>query len=100
FFLMIRRPPRSTLFPYTTLFRSRRHERHRALRPAGGDGDVARRARDHAADRVLYHQAVAIVAVGQRQPVLVLAIPLEVRRRLALAPEAAHDLVRLVHDLE
>src|SRR3989454_10866896 len=27
FFLMIRRPPRSTLFPYTTLFRSR-SERH------------------------------------------------------------------------
>src|SRR2546427_12052343 len=25
FFLMIRRPPRSTLFPYTTLFRSLRH---------------------------------------------------------------------------
>src|SRR3712207_8245583 len=24
FFLMIRRPPRTTLFPYTTLFRSRR----------------------------------------------------------------------------
>src|SRR6266571_7781671 len=27
FFLMIRRPPRSTLFPYTTLFRSRRFSR-------------------------------------------------------------------------
>src|SRR2546422_7032891 len=26
FFLMIRRPPRSTLFPYTTLFRSRWNE--------------------------------------------------------------------------
>src|SRR5688572_32184678 len=26
FFLMIRRPPRSTLFPYTTLFRSTFHE--------------------------------------------------------------------------
>src|SRR2546428_4709353 len=25
FFLMIRRPPRSTLFPYTTLFRSQSH---------------------------------------------------------------------------
>src|SRR2546428_8776669 len=25
FFLIIRRPPRSTLFPYTTLFRSRPH---------------------------------------------------------------------------
>src|SRR5437879_12094986 len=30
FFLMIRRPPRSTLFPYTTLFRS---VRARALAP-------------------------------------------------------------------
>src|SRR3712207_7972908 len=30
FFLMIRRPPRSTLFPYTTLFRSRAFE---GLRP-------------------------------------------------------------------
>src|SRR2546425_8956347 len=27
FFLMIRRPPRSTLFPYTTLFRSPSHAR-------------------------------------------------------------------------
>src|SRR6266581_5356640 len=27
FFLMIRRPPRSTLFPYTTLFRPRRRGR-------------------------------------------------------------------------
>src|SRR3712207_8366961 len=31
---MIRRPPRSTLFPYTTLFRSRGHERQ--SRTAGG----------------------------------------------------------------
>src|SRR5688572_18608846 len=27
FFLMIRRPPRSTLFPYTTLFRSHHHDK-------------------------------------------------------------------------
>src|SRR5215471_20983638 len=31
FFLMIRRPPRSTLFPYTTLFRSRCVHRGRVL---------------------------------------------------------------------
>src|SRR5438132_4529903 len=32
FFLMLRRPPRSTLFPYTTLFRSKSLDRlHRAL---------------------------------------------------------------------
>src|SRR5258705_11007657 len=39
FFLMIRRPPRSTLFPYTTLFRSLlgRHLGHgRGARRAGG----------------------------------------------------------------
>src|SRR3712207_8892886 len=29
FFLRIRRPPRSTLFPYTTLFRSARRDRQR-----------------------------------------------------------------------
>src|SRR5438105_11417286 len=34
FFLLIRRPPRSTLFPYTTLFRSGRGDRQR--RAAGG----------------------------------------------------------------
>src|SRR3712207_9077315 len=33
FFLMIRRPPRSTLFPYTTLFRS--SSTSRRSRPAG-----------------------------------------------------------------
>src|SRR5437867_10602316 len=32
FFLMIRRPPRSTLFPYTTLFRSHRDRPDRGLR--------------------------------------------------------------------
>src|SRR5206468_12932236 len=34
FFLMIRRPPRSTLFPYTTLFRSEALIRQRGFRPA------------------------------------------------------------------
>src|SRR5258708_30482152 len=34
FFLMIRRPPRSTLFPYTTLFRSPALEPVLALEPA------------------------------------------------------------------
>src|SRR5579872_7582852 len=38
FFLMIRRPPRSTLFPYTTLFRS--SPRSMTLAPAGMDRSV------------------------------------------------------------
>src|SRR3712207_6886821 len=42
FFLMIRRPPRSTLFPYTTLFRSGRPADH------GHDRAPARRSALHA----------------------------------------------------
>src|SRR5947208_11423242 len=54
FFLMIRRPPRSTLFPYTTLFRSLYLDRlfraeatdtHTAYRsPGRGAGNFSRRA--------------------------------------------------------
>src|SRR2546422_464325 len=47
FFLMIRRPPRSTLFPYTTLFRSPSRDRlelhrdvHISERPGGRHDDV------------------------------------------------------------
>src|SRR5687767_15491859 len=51
FFLMIRRPPRSTLFPYTTLFRSRGEARPGALRggaaaAVGSDPDQLPSARD------------------------------------------------------
>src|SRR3712207_7785962 len=37
FFLMIRRPPRSTLFPYTTLFRSEVVDRNAIIIGDGGD---------------------------------------------------------------
>src|SRR5260221_4620143 len=46
FFLMIRRPPRSTLFPYTTLFRSDREVGPREQRSS----DIA--ARDHSVVRI------------------------------------------------
>src|SRR2546430_10403871 len=51
FFLMIRRPPRSTLFPYTTLFRSRSSAASRSppragrSRPPGSRGTGTSRAR-------------------------------------------------------
>src|SRR6516165_10867165 len=47
FFLMIRRPPRSTLFPYTTLFRSHAP----AHRSWGGGLSRAGRRREGAGDR-------------------------------------------------
>src|SRR2546427_6414777 len=60
---MIRRPPRSTLFPYTTLFRSQSRPRHRSHgprserrvaetllggrhQPAAGEGEGGPRQRD------------------------------------------------------
>src|SRR2546430_11081581 len=65
FFLMIRRPPRSTLFPYTTLFRSERRQicglwRSRqaapswsrptdGLHPSGSSG-AARRSEEHTSE--------------------------------------------------
>src|SRR6476619_8053717 len=51
FFLMIRRPPRSTLFPYTTLFRS---ARSRTRRDAGHrrrhDRTRLRRSEEHTSE--------------------------------------------------
>src|SRR5205809_4148931 len=44
FFLMIRRPPRSTLFPYTTLFRSPQRRARRRRRGAPGRGRRGARA--------------------------------------------------------
>src|SRR5260221_4384043 len=44
---MIRRPPRSTLFPYTTLFRSLHLDRVGSARASGGRGRGSR-ARDFA----------------------------------------------------
>src|SRR5438445_7162524 len=62
FFLMIRPPPRSTLFPYTTLFRSRRlrkvagagvrERRHHASLPRGavGPASVPARSEEHTSE--------------------------------------------------
>src|SRR3712207_8841289 len=48
FFLMIRRPPRSTLFPYTTLFRSR----HRPAAGRGVAGTASPQSEERWADRI------------------------------------------------
>src|SRR2546430_7175640 len=58
FFLMIRRPPRSTLFPYTTLFRSRvsgeraagRGDRRIHLLAAGAFDGADERSEEHTSE--------------------------------------------------
>src|SRR2546426_10235263 len=73
FFLMIRRPPRSTLFPYTTLFRS-----HQGRLLVGGPGEIARldRLRDQ---RLLLPRHGRDPIVGQELPPYGVAVrrPLE-----------------------
>src|SRR6266536_5719442 len=51
FFLMIRRPPRSTLFPYTTLFRSRPANALNAVPPPNALPSVHRsRSEEHTSE--------------------------------------------------
>src|SRR5471032_3188845 len=59
FFLMIRRPPRSTLFPYTTLFRSRSLLREANRARHGPDGSCRRRrSEEHTSELQSHHDLV------------------------------------------
>src|SRR3712207_8387988 len=58
---MIRRPPRSTLFPYTTLFRSRSSDEN-ARRVAAGEQEQSRQ--EHRVPEVAQALGILVVAVG------------------------------------
>src|SRR2546427_9163508 len=51
---MIRRPPRSTLFPYTTLFRSSRRARRGRSGPARSRGPACGRKRLRSSSETIY----------------------------------------------
>src|SRR5258705_4332780 len=78
FFLMIRRPPRSTLFPYTTLFRSRRPRPVRAVaiagscrRPRPRSGSAARtsRSEEHTSElQSLRHLVCRLLLAKKKKP--------------------------------
>src|SRR3712207_9487274 len=76
---MIRRPPRSTLFPYTTLFRSRRGRGdqggHRWLRRGRGDRRVGHPA---VFEQAFYARDLAgrVVLVGVPAPDMTITLPL------------------------
>src|SRR5204863_7881776 len=57
FFLMIRRPPRSTLFPYTTLFRS--------VVFSALDGDIARATANTLSDKQSNRRTKFFIAVAR-----------------------------------
>src|SRR5690349_23459262 len=59
---MIRRPPRSTLFPYTTLFRSRRQDERDPVAGAGPDGGQPRRGAPSASVQIGEGEALLLFA--------------------------------------
>src|SRR2546430_10534772 len=73
---MIRRPPRSTLFPYTTLFRSQIPD---FVRRPGDAIDAGQRALDLLIERPRFHRRVkpALDPIEQLEP----ERPLEVREK-------------------
>src|SRR3712207_8272103 len=77
---MIRRPPRSTLFPYTTLFRSVGH--HAVPRTAGSVADHPRRVELH---EVLLLEVIVLVRGGEHRR---RALALHLGARLVLAERA------------
>src|SRR5258708_16328692 len=72
FFLMIRRPPRSTLFPYTTLFRSRPRRgglRHPPLRHgATGRGGRSGRSEEHTSELQSPDHLVCRLLLEKKKP--------------------------------
>src|SRR5579872_6122332 len=110
FFLMIRRPPRSTLFPYTTLFRSRSFP----IRPLGIEGwrhgDISRpvlrseehtselQSRPHLVCRLLLEKKKLVGLLGGGRAVeLVAAVAVD--QQLALADADHQPGERLAHRL-
>src|SRR2546430_1749107 len=97
---MIRRPPRSTLFPYTTLFRSRARWRDVAVLDVAvlETGPVLRAADPLHAERALLHHALFAhrdVRVEQHIERIGPALPLAPLLRIVVPVEVA-DLVRTV----
>src|SRR5256885_11139363 len=81
FFLMIRRPPRSTLFPYTTLFRSPRRER---------PGPAGRRAKAHG-------RAAVGRCARSEEHTSELQSPCNLVCRLLLEKKQNHQIILLTH---
>src|SRR2546423_15215059 len=83
FFLMIRRPPRSTLFPYTTLFRSRRGLGRRVVAVLDRLFELCGRHVAHAVAARVEHVALSVALEdGAEHP----AVAVEVRELRALHP--------------
>src|SRR2546430_11370820 len=82
FFLMIRRPPRSTLFPYTTLFRSHGCPSRRcASRPAPTSCGNGTRSEEHTSELQSQSNLVCRLLLEKKIERHRVVLPLRSRRR-------------------
>src|SRR5688572_32493754 len=101
FFLMIRRPPRSTLFPYTTLFRSV----HESVALVHDVGTQLGQAVDDAVDRVLvardqrrgHQRSEEHTSELQSQSNLVCRLLLEKKNHLRCCETSSHCSATVSH---
>src|SRR5437667_3481924 len=72
FFLMIRQPPRSTLFPYTTLFRSlpRRPRTPRSRTARGARTQDGKRSEEHTSELQSHHDLVCRLLLEKKKPMM------------------------------
>src|SRR5258706_2500864 len=105
FFLMIRRPPRSTLFPYTTLFRSN-HHRNRSRETKNGsrvdrsraDGSgPSRRSEEHTSELQSLTNLVCRLLLEKKNDYVVRCPRRRLRRhdRQAKAPRSVQPTVAI-----
>src|SRR5476649_2992477 len=90
FFLMIRRPPRSTLFPYTTLFRSHRAVDDHAIDVIRANGAKARqiRSEEHTSELQSHSDLVCRLLLEKKKP----------HNHADLSQEIKLDNVQRLHD--
>src|ERR1039458_9711719 len=99
FFLMIRRPPRSTLFPYTTLFRS---VHDRGLEHIFADGGercgVCRRSEEHTSELQSLRHLVCRLLLEKKDDRLTRLVNPPVGTVVHGHPEELHVLARAGSD--
>src|SRR5215207_11515515 len=86
FFLMIRRPPRSTLFPYTTLFRSVERTHQRPQHPLVGHVVVHARSEEHTSELQSRVDLVCRLLLEKKKKTIQSFL-----RRRAAQPQAPHQ---------
>src|SRR2546430_7415534 len=104
FFLMIRRPPRSTLFPYTTLFRS--GAQASTPRPSAGRRErgrirsASRRSEEHTSELQSQSNLVCRLLLEKKNNMLVLvhAVSEEGRHRIVCQEQSAPVVSRAAGD--